>query len=1373
MTDTDRIAKAMVPPGMEQKKREENKPEEKVNEQEKNQNGQQNGPGEKNQNGQVAPNTPNVDPTPQNDNNDDDMSLVNEAMGAGLNVNTRGMDEESVTRDDLYKKHNEEISRLENEYKESTLEDMTADKERVGAKEVLEVPNYRQHVSDDQMQGWGRALASFGSVGLKQGANAIDAATKALGEFRKLTRAFLSPNPMSPISQTVASTMVGFNTMYDTIDRAGELAGIKQGADKSIVMETQKGAQYYKDKDNATKAANFIMQTFNDQIRDTLGPRGDVTQLNPAQFTRIYEKMKDGFFDSEMERIKDKHRTGQPLSLEDKAIVNGWKNLNENYRKVLKDKQSTANEYAKEVGVHEKAINDLDKKNKSVDAWKAGFDDAVKNKDSIGALIRMTLGPEANRRLKDGNVLVETLKGAQDQANSNATNPNFTPEQKEKWLKIANVFGKRVQTVRNMSTEQRRQYALRLSGTANAVGGAPKAGGRTSRVDDDPYGFLDATKKQREAIMNMTPKQYSDKKIAKWKENHVLETDQANSAKYRNLYKGAMDVVGKMAEEERKAYQNPRMTPEERAQTLEKMEGLKNRLFDLENTLWDRKSLETNDVFDESYRKVYNGMGREDYLKTLPKRKKEFPKAKGKSKSAKEYNILIDDYEGRKDELDMLRYDFLNGAFKDWRERRNAILRGRHLNRLLDDQRDRLSTMYSVLSKAGKKNGMLPGHSFERPEPSGEAEQVNEQRDVQEDTEQENKEDEAVGADVQGDLSADGTESEEEFNTISEDLKTIDKEGLERRIADLKGLDQGNPQVADLLRMAQERLDAKQSENSEEPTAESKDDIVEEEVDEGPVVEPEVPESDDTGVSEETTEPPVSTAYKTPGGVRYNNQFKDIDNNSKLSYGEKRNEIGNIISDVNKQLDRLHKKNPDSPTIPELEQLRAEMNDSYEDYKKRESSEFDRNQREENAENLKAAEEGGPNPEHGETFNADMGIDESKIRTPSEDPRKVNPKDLLGKLPEVDEAPKKDDRKETIAAISNLVESTLGEGSTVFRGLDFKKWYRNPKTKKISWKGQPGQVMQKVFDNERSWFSEMNNRITDSENPKELRKQIKARYNRTLKSLKFIKDNFSLINKRSKLNNELRWLKEAMEESFRFIYAHDPEKLGGLEPNLTAKESAERSKNPKPDNQIVDDGTTNARTNTKNSSKKGTRTRMTNEEKQRKIEETWKNNEEAFRMSNNEMMDALKAVKDKMSKDDLEKYLTVARNRLYDIMKNGGVSQEFKDELVGKFNELAPSGYSFEFNWDVKNKNDKLNLIRMKKLPNERSLGEKIADSNWTPSNKEVEYIKDNADTILRDHFGGDKEKLFSRFSFLRSATPSFEELLRAKLDERYGHFTG
>lgn len=1159
--DTDGIAKAMMDPRMEQKKPEEKKPEEKVNE-------------------QRTPNPPKVDP-PRND-DDNDMSLVEGAMGAGIGVNTRDLDKKSITRGELdknysemaaeigekaqakrdavpkavesaeKKEHNDEISRLENEYRTSTNEDVTAAMERVGTKEVLEVPNYREHVTDDQMQGWGRALASFGSVGLKQGANAIDAATKALGEFRKLTRAFLSPNPMSPISQTVASTMVGFNTMYDTIDKAGELAGVKQGADKSIVMETQKGAQYYKDKDNATKVANFIMQTFNDQIRDTLGPKGDVTQLNPAQFTRIYEKMKDGVFDSEMERIKDKHRTGQSLSLEDKAIIDGWENLNKNYKKVLKDKQDSANMYAKEIGGHEKAINALDKQydkdvkaydraiaaidkdeiaqqkslgadytrdsksldgnNRTVDAWKAGFDNAVKNRDSVGALIRMTLGPEAHRRLRDGNVLIETLKGAQDQANSNATNPNFTPEQQEKWLKIANVFGKRVQTVRNMSAEQRRQYARRLSGTANSAEGAPKGRGRTSNVDDDPLGLLGATKTQRIAIVKLTPKQYSDRKIAEWKKNHVLETDQTTSAKHRNLYEGAKDIVGKMAEVEREAYQNPRMSPEERADVLKRLEAYNDRLTDLEGVLWDRNELEANDVFDESYRKVYNDMSRDEYLKTLPKREREFPKSRGRSKLAKDYNVLIEDYETRKDELDMLRYDFLNGEFKDWRSRRNAILRGRHLNRLLDDERDRLSTMFTELSKAGKKNGMLPGHTFELPEQNEGAEQVSEEKEwekgidsmdesglkdvieyaaqnptdeglsqmseraekrlrelrskvdsfkeymaAQKNTEQENNVDETIDTNVKEELSVNDTgqdgengdgmktqdpelqnmmnvidsqkdtsmlydmvnqlldeysagsmeklplikyiwgriddlekegegkptsdtaesEPEEVFDTISKDLERLDKEGLEGRIAQLKGLDQDDPQVVDILRMAQERANAKQSENKE-----------------GPAVGPVAPESDDTNVSEKRVEPPVRTAYETTRAKSYSDKFEEI-LNLDISESKKRDRIGELLSDLNKDVEIIREEG----VKKEFKRLQKEMNDMWNFFNKVDSSTFDREQQEQNEKNLKDAEENGLNPEHGEPFNANTSIDGSKITDPSDDPRKEDSKVLFKELP--------------------------------------------------------------------------------------------------------------------------------------------------------------------------------------------------------------------------------------------------------------------------------------------------------------------------------------------------------------------------------------
>lgn len=835
----------------------------------------------------------------------DGMDIVNAAKDLDMKANTKGY-ETGLNKDDIdaayagladqigerYQKEREDVgdapkkdeakmreereaaNRAEGNYYKEQKWDTTADMERIGEKEILEVPNYREHVTDDQMQGWGRALANFGSVGLKEGANAIDAATKALGEFRKLTRAFLSPNPMSAASQMLASTMVGMNTMYDTIDRAGEIAGIKQGADRSIVMETAKGAQYYKDKDRATQAANFMMQAFNDQIADTLGPDGDVTQLNPAQFKRIYEKMEEAWA-PEIERIRKEHAAGVPPSLEDRAIMAGWDNISKQYVKNMREGKATAREYSKEIGEHEKNIRALDqdynrrvkeynkviadidkralgeqraldkeyrsdmknigKESKAMETWQRGYDDAVANNDAIGALLRVTLGPGAQRHLKDGNAVEHTLLTAQNRANANAhkDNANFTDEQKAVWSRIAEYLGQRVQEVRNMSAEQRRQYARSLAGP-RAIEGAKGTGRRGGQADDDPYGFLGATKKQRDVIVNLTPKQYSDWKIGKWKENHVLETDQSNSVKHRNLYKGAMDIVGKMAEEERKAYQNPRMTPGERAQTLEKMEGLKNRLFDLENTLWDRKSLETNDVFDESYRKVYNGMGREDYLKTLPKREKDFPKVKGKSKSAREYNVLIDDYESRKDELDMLRYDFLNGEFKDWRERRNAVLRGRHLNRLLDDQRDRLSTMYDVLNRAGKK-GLLPGHSFERPEPSEEVEQqingksdgkesidaaqgptgedrVNEQAAAQEGTGQEDKNKDGVETQVQGVLKTidslndtqvlygmlsqvvNSFDAGSEKNKLIEDrlksrIKELEKEGEEENPADNSDVD--------------------------------------------------------------------------------------------------------------------------------------------------------------------------------------------------------------------------------------------------------------------------------------------------------------------------------------------------------------------------------------------------------------------------------------------------------------------------------------------------------------------------------------------------------------------------------------------------------
>ena len=668
------------------------------------------------------------------------------------------------------REEHETIRELDKRYRVGEREDVTAATERIGEKEVLEVPNYREHVTDDQMQGWGRALANFGSVGLKEGANAIDAATKALGEFRKLTRAFLSPNPMSAASQMLASTMVGMNTMYDTIDRAGEIAGIKQGADRSIVMETAKGAQYYKDKDRATQAANFMMQAFNDQIADTLGPDGDVTQLNPVQFKRIYEKMEEAWA-PEIERIRKEHEAGVPPSLEDRAIMAGWDNISKQYVKNMRGGKATAREYSKEIGEHEKNLRDLDKDykarmgeyNKQVkdldkeynaqmmdynrqvrdldkdydkqirgyhsaiagidkqevadlnslanayfrdskslgketelaDLHQKGYDDAISRGDAVGALLRITLGPSVNNRLRDGNAVVRTLQTAQDQANANALsdNANFTDEQKAVWSRIAEYLGQRVQEVRNMSAEQRRQYARSLAGP-RAIEGFKGTGRRGGQIDDDPLGFFDKTKKQRKAIRKMMGETYADKMVKEWWAGHALSEDQAQDPWSSKLYKGAENIIRQMARIERTVYKKGnKLTPEKRARALAIMEKHQDDLDTIEDLLWGYQQVDTSAIFPKSYLDQYQGMNRDEYLATLNRREREFPRVTGRTTDISNYNANSDDYEGAKKELETLRYDFLHGMYDDrWQRRRDAKLRGERLQRRIDGLRNILTT---------------------------------------------------------------------------------------------------------------------------------------------------------------------------------------------------------------------------------------------------------------------------------------------------------------------------------------------------------------------------------------------------------------------------------------------------------------------------------------------------------------------------------------------------------------------------------------------------------------------------------------------------------------------------------------------------------
>lgn len=614
---------------------------------------------------------PKVDPAPQNDN---DMSLVKEAEERGLRSTGASPETDSGDMDrqylnDAYKvmeladkerdsvpkaegtypdrpkepveekaEHERNVQRLAQRYREENNEDLTAALERIGVKESLDVPNYRQHVSEDRMQGWGRALASFGSVGLKEGSNAIDTATRALGEFRRLTRAFLSPNPMSVPSQMLASAMVGMGGMYDMIDNAGRIAGIRQNTDRSIAMETAKGAQYYKDKDRAVRAANFIMQSFNDQIRDTLGPQGDVTQLNPAQYKRIMEKMGESLR-PEIERIRKEYASGRPPTMEDRAIIEGWRYLNTEHRNAIGRGKNAIGDYRSAVTAEGRAVAGLnreynnqlraynnqvkavDKERKDYDRlisgidskeqkelkalgdayikerrkldaatdddieWQKGYDESKARNDSIGALLRITLGKNIRGSFKDGDAVLHTLQRAQDEANSNSINVRYSAEQQNTWRKIAEHFGRQVQTVRNMSAEQRRQYASKLASTVR-IKESPKAP-NVSKEKMLTYTPL-MSGRDMQAALKERKDEYVANKLGEWMDRHRFNITWGGDQRKAALFNTVKKVLNNIYQQEYDAYRlmsTDKLSPDELRERRAELKDLYNSVVDMEDRL--------------------------------------------------------------------------------------------------------------------------------------------------------------------------------------------------------------------------------------------------------------------------------------------------------------------------------------------------------------------------------------------------------------------------------------------------------------------------------------------------------------------------------------------------------------------------------------------------------------------------------------------------------------------------------------------------------------------------------------------------------------------------------------------------------------------
>ena len=187
------------------------------------------------------------------------------------------------------------------------------------------------------------------------------------------------------------------------------------------------------------------------------------------------------------------------------------------------------------------------------------------------------------------------------------------------------------------------------------------------------------------------------------------------------------------------------------------------------------------------------------------------------------------------------------------------------------------------------------------------------------------------------------------------------------------------------------------------------------------------------------------------------------------------------------------------------------------------------------------------------------------------------------------------------------------------------------------------------------------------------------------------------------------------------------------------------------------------------------RSKQEQEKKQKEKEEKQKEYEDGLRPYYR-TLDALKENKENMSQEDLGKYLGNIRTELFKVLKEMrgqkvGLSEDFKKEFEENFKEAGPPGHTIEFNWDAKDVSD---LIKLTKTPVKRiPIGDKIKDPNWNPTEEDKQYIQNHKKQIIGMYFDGDEKKAKERFPFLKSAIPPFEELLRAKLNERYGPFIG
>lgn len=987
--------------------------------------------------------------------------------------------------------------------------------------ESMGVPNYREHVTDDQMQRWGRALARFGSVGLKEGANAIDVATKALGEFRKLTMAFLSPNPMSAPGQLLASTMVGLTTMYDAIEDAEELAGIKQGADRSIVMETQKG----EDIDRATQAANFIMQTYNDTVREVVGPEGDPTQVSHDQLSAVMDRM-DKVLGDEVARIKRENANGRPPSLEDRAIMSAYQDMNKKYKTSMQEEKKNLTAQSKEGGAIAREYDRLDRENNQIDRKARSIkmakerldlsrqkhevagrkleeaernmmdaeladienyernlqryvDDLFSPKGEISQYVMdiLGIGDSQVKRNAKGGFTVKTIERAADKYMSDAlgADSKLSEEDKDEYLVRAEFLRTHL---RETALKKKRLDAAK----AKVEGEGLKPSGKKSTIISTTP--LTSSRDQKLALSFAQPKDYIDKKVEDWigsNKFNIVWADNPIKSTYREA---ALKVLNKIAAREYEVYRDMDMgkiDEEQLAKDRSELKGWYNSFHHLENML------------SKPSQKVYRGYnGPKDKLKDESNKEV----LRSTSHYTSPINFERDLMKGMSDDE---RLDFLSNVFKDMGvfvpnpyKKRGYAAKLDEMKKVLDYYDSNISpeartALFNTLARYknnfGPRGNALIDSYLSKYTKGGD----------EEPKEKGGEKGGEIPLDDRVDEKFEGEGSEEDAIPPEEDLNVDESQG-EPIVDETEGDENEVP--LDTNEVLTEGEGAEEIEGS---------DVVEDRTDSDDNIE--IDEKDLKGQAK-----------------RLLNEYEGALNKGKTDaaykiYEKIENGKAGLKDDERKQWDAL--KNI--------------MDSKWDDWRASK-----------NEENKEALRTGGPTvSETGEPI-GNTSVDEEKFKTHA-DPRRVdvNPDEM--EFSEGSKFANVTGRDEEVAKITDMIESVFGKKAVPFEGLSPKEMYLDQDSGRITWDGASSKEITKDLGAERKHIGNELAKIPNFSKRTDLekkRKEMTELYERVQKKLEFIKNNFNTIPENNKDLQDYtgKDMLEKLDEMYRFIYAWDWDK---------------------------------------------------------------------------------------------------------------------------------------------------------------------------------------------------------------------------------------